>query len=107
MSFLISDSLVGLVDEKSLSGGVDTLGHVLLEGSSYVIDAFIADQKTLRLHIIAPQHVALGVFADMNKTAKISLGDHKISGQILQIGWDDTDRGGRVVLCVTRKIDNR
>ena len=106
MSFLISDSLIGLVDEKSLSSGVETLGNVTLEGSSYNVDAFIADQKTLRLHIVAPQQISLDIFADMNKTVKVSLGKHKLTGQILQVGWDDTERGGRVVLCMTRKIDN-
>ena len=105
MSFLISDSLVGLVDEKSLSGG-ESLGDVLLDGTTYIVDAFVADQKTLRLHAVAPQHVALEVFADMSKTVKVRLGAHKIAGQILQVGWDDTERGGRVVLCLTRKIDN-
>ena len=106
MSFLISDSLVGLVDENTLTGGVDTLGDIQINGIAYQVDAFIADQKTVRIHLIASQTVALDILGDMNKEAKVRLGKHKMLGQILQVGWDDTDRGGRVVLCLTRKIDN-
>ena len=106
MSFLISDSLVGLVDESSLSGSSGQLGDVEINGSTFLVDAFIADQKTVRLHVAASQQVSLDILGDMSKTAKVRLGSHKIVGKILQIGWDDTDRGGRVILCVTRMIDN-
>jgi hypothetical protein len=107
MSFLISDSLVGIVDETALTGGQETLGSVKIDDMNYEIDAFLADQKSLRCHVLAPLSIALDLMKTLGKTVSITLGSHKTQGQVVQSGWDNTDRGGRVILCVTNKIDNR
>lgn len=107
MSFLISDSLVGIVDEASLSGGQETLGSVKIDDMNYEIDAFVADQKSVRCHVLAPLSFALDLVKSLGKSVTITIGSHKMQGQIVQSGWDITDRGGRAILCVANKIDNR
>jgi hypothetical protein len=104
MSLLISDSLVGLVDEETLMGGFDFLGEVTIDGSKYRIDAFVADQKTIRFYAVAPHEIALKLLdLKAGNTVKMSLGDvFEAEGKIIQIGWDDTPRGGRVILCMAR-----
>lgn len=106
MSFLISDSLVGLVDENTLMGGVESLGEAQIDNDAYVVDAFIADSRTMRFHVIANHSVALDLLSVKDKIIKLRLGKLNMVGQLLQVGWDDTPRGGRVILCMTRKIDN-
>ena len=104
MSFLVSDSLVGIVDENSLMGGFDFLGEVEIQGKKYIIDAYIADQKTIRFYTIAPQQVAVSMLdLKVGHNVSLKLGDvFEAEGQVVQVGWDETPRGGRLVLCMTR-----
>lgn len=107
MSLLLSDSLVGLVDEDSLSGnGSHALGTVEIKGKTYAVDSFITDRKTIRVH-------AIGEFGDsisiMNLRddveAKVTLGEDEFiaKGRILQVGWERVNDGGRLVISVNMR----
>jgi|688.fasta_scaffold608785_3 hypothetical protein len=104
MSFLISDSLADLVDERTLMNGFDILGEVILGDSKYVIDAYIADMKNIRFYAVAPPDVPLSLLdLSVGHEVRVKLGEvFEATGKITQIGWDDTPRGGRVVFCMSR-----
>ena len=104
MSFLVSDSLAGIIDENSLLGGFDFLGEVVILGKKYLIDAYITDQKTIRFYTVAPPDVAISMLdLKVGHTVLLKLGDvFEAEGKVLQVGWDETPRGGRLVLCMSR-----
>lgn len=110
MSFLLSDSLVGIIDEDSLAGqdGFNFLGKIEISGRAYVIDAFVTDKRSIRVHAEGTASDAI----DLTKLkegceATIILGDEAFvaKGKILQVGWDQTPTGGRLVIsmCVRDK----
>jgi hypothetical protein len=85
-------------------GGFDFLGEVIIQGKKYLIDAYIADQKTIRFYSVAPPQVAISMLdLKVGHTVQLKLGDvFDAVGQVIQVGWDETPRGGRLVLCMAR-----
>ena len=102
MSILLSDSLIGLVDERSLAGeDLDFIGKIDVNGQTYVIDAFVTDRKVIRVHALADPGIAIDLLSlrpDM--TVKIVLGDDAFSasGKINQVGYERLPHGGRLVI---------
>lgn len=103
MSLLLSDSLLGIIDEKSLEDDLDVLGRIKIGAREHTIDAFISDKKTIRVHAIgdrvdAVEHLCQSL--GQNATLVIGDNDLKISGKVHQVGWEITHVGGRVIICV-------
>jgi len=104
MSLLLSDSLVGLVDEKALEEGyLDTIGSIQVNEKSYEIDAFVTDRKVIRVHAVGDPEDAISILNLRNDIeAKVKLGDESFvsSGKIQQIGFEQLSHGGRLVISV-------
>lgn len=102
MSILLSDSLIGLVDEKTLEGeGLDFLGKIIINGVTHTIDAFITDRKAIRVHAIGEPEDAISILnlrKDME--VKLTLGDEAFvaTGKIQQVGYEKLSHGGRLVI---------
>ena len=102
MSILLSDSLVGLVDEETLGDeNLDFVGKINVNGQTYIIDAFVTDRKAIRVHAIAESEVAINLLnlrPDME--VKLTLGDDVFSatGKINQVGYERLPHGGRLVI---------
>jgi hypothetical protein len=105
MSLLLSDSLVGVLDEKSLTDeDAPPVGKIKIEGKSYEIDAFISDRKVIRVHAIAEPDEAISLIKrTANLEANLILGeeDFVARGQILQVGWEKLSHGGRMVISLS------
>ena len=104
MSLLLSDSLVGLVDEKALEEGyLDSVGNIQINGKSYEVDAFVTDRKVIRVHAVGGPEDAISILNLRNDIeAKVMLGEESFvaSGKIQQIGFEQLPHGGRIVISV-------
>lgn len=104
MSLLLSDSLIGLVDEKSLEDETfDTFGKVQINNETYAVDAFVTDHKVIRIHAIADPKVAISLLnLRQGIEAKVTLGDDSFvaSGKVQQIGFENLPQGGRIVISI-------
>lgn len=102
MSILLSDSLIGLVDEKTITDDeLDFIGKISANGQTYVIDAFITDRKVIRVHALAEPSAAIDLLnlrPDLD--VKITLGEDVFtaSGKINQVGYEKLPHGGRLVI---------
>ena len=105
MSLLLSDSLIGVIDEKSLNDeGFDFLGKIDINGASYIIDAFVTDRKSIRVHAEGKPEDAIGLLnLKEGMEAKLVLGDDSFvaKGRILQVGWENLPTGGRLVISMS------
>ncbi len=105
MSLLLSDSLIGLVDEKQLEDeSLESLGSIQINGVSYTVDAFITDHKVIRVHAISDASAAISILnLRQGIDAKVTLGDeaYVVSGKIQQIGFEMLPHGGRIVISLT------
>jgi len=104
MSLLLSDSLIGLVDESTLDGDYsDTIGAIHLNGKKYEIDSFVTDRKVIRVHAVGNSNDAISIMnLKQDLEAKISLGNdaYTASGKIHQIGFEQLSHGGRIIISV-------
>lgn len=103
MSLLFSDSLQGILDEKSLIDDYESLGKIRINSFEYEIDAFIFDKRAIRVHAIAEPGQAIKLInCCSDSDAVVDLGENvtSITGKIHQIGWEQTLNGGRLVVGV-------
>jgi hypothetical protein len=101
MSLLLSESLVGVLDEQSLEEDEIPCGIIKLGKDEYEIDAFISDGKVIRIHVAAPIETALRLLTtQLNTSCEIVLGDNDFTakGKILQVGWEKLAHGNRLVI---------
>lgn len=105
MSLLISDSLVGLLDEESLDESSSRiLGKIKIGQKSFDIDSFLTDGKTIRVHAIGEIDDAIDLISSISgPKSSISLGDNDFaaSGEIKQIGWERLPHGNRIVISMS------
>jgi len=104
MSLLLSDSLVGIVDENFLDGGnIDAVGNIQINGRSYEIDSFVTDRRVIRVHAIGASTDAIAILnLRQDMEAKVTLGDDAFvsTGRIQQVGFEQLSHGGRLVISV-------
>ena len=104
MSLLLSDSLIGLVDEKQLEDeSLESLGSIQINGVSYAVDAFVTDHKVIRVHAIGEASSAISILnLRRGIDAKVTLGDeaYVASGKIQQVGFEMLPHGGRIVISI-------
>ena len=101
MSLLLSDSLVGVLDEKELLDESEPCGVIRIGGDDYEVDAFLSDGKVIRVHVAAPVETAFRFLAVLpTVTGELILGDNAFvaKGKILQVGWERLPRGDRLVI---------
>lgn len=104
MSLLLSDSLIGLVDESTLGDDYsDSIGSIHLNGKKHEIDSFVTDRKVIRVHAIGDSEDAISLInLKQDLEAKIVLGSDScsFSGKIHQIGFERLSHGGRLIISV-------
>lgn len=104
MSLLLSDSLVGLVDERSFEDSyVEEIGSIQINGKKYEVDSFVTDRKVIRLHAIGSPADAIEMLRTNNDMdASISIGGDSFSakGKVHQLGFEQLPHGGRLVISV-------
>jgi hypothetical protein len=103
VSFLLSDSLIDVIDESSLEDDQDQMGNIKILDRTYEIDSFITDGKTFRLHVLASKSFALELAASgIGSDAIVTLGENvqKKKCKIQQVGIERLPHGDRVVLGV-------
>lgn len=101
MSLLLSDSLVGVLDEKELLDEEEPCGVIRIGGDDYEVDAFLSDGKVIRVHVAATVATALRFLAAMpTVTGELILGDkaYVAKGKVLQVGWERLAHGDRLVI---------
>lgn len=104
MSFFLSDSLVGIIDESTVEGEKEILGTIEIRSSKYVIDSFISDGKNIRIQALGKSSDAVRIYKDhMGSEASISIGNGElsVSGIIRQAGWENSITEGRLIISVS------
>lgn len=105
MSLLLSDSLEGVISEDDLlREGFDFLGKIYIAGKEYVIDAFITDRKSIRIHAEGePEDAFRFLHLKPESEVRVVLGDDAFvaKGKLQQIGWENLPHGGRLVISVS------
>lgn len=101
MSLLLSDSLVGIVDEQDLIDEETVCGTIKIVGDIYEIDSFLSDGKVIRVHASAALEDAIRLMSMKERqSGEIILGDRQFvaSGKILQVGWEKLAHGKRLII---------
>ena len=103
MSLLLSDSLVGIVNERDLETEDPLVcGEVTIGGIKYEIDAFLSDGRVIRVHSVAQLEDALDLLEQKTwGEAELKMGgSFTARGKILQVGWEVLSHGGRLVISI-------
>jgi hypothetical protein len=102
VSLLFSDSIADIIDVNSLEDeGFDFLGKIDVNGTTYAIDGFITDRKSVRVYASGNPNDAISILnLRENADVKIELADGAFvaSGRIAQVGYEFLPRGGRVII---------
>jgi hypothetical protein len=104
MSLLLSDSLVGVVNEQDLEDAEpEVCGSIRIDEDEHEIDAFLSDGRAIRVHVVAQLEDALRLMRQKTwGNAELKLGTKAFTaqGKILQVGWEQLPHGGRLVISV-------
>lgn len=101
MSLLLSDSLMGIVNESDLVDEEVICGIIKIVGVSYEIDSFLSDGKVIRVHAAAELEDAIRLLAMKEGiTGEIVMGEKQFiaTGKILQVGWEKLPHGNRLII---------
>lgn len=104
MSFFLSDSLVGVIDESTLEDELENLGEVEISGSKYALDSFLSDGKSMRLQAVGKSTDAVRICRDcIGSESSVSIGGGSLAfkGIVRQAGWDNTAADGRLIIVVS------
>lgn len=101
MSLLLSDSLVGLVDERELME--ISYGTLKIGADDFDIDGFLSDGKVIRVQAVADFDDAIRILkTGFTGQAHVDLseGTYRAVGKVLQVGWERLSHGNRLVVSI-------
>ena len=103
MSFFLSDSLVGIIDETEIDGENENIGTIEIAGARYDLDSFISDGKNLRVQARGKPADAIRIcknYLGIDAVLSIGSGELSVRGAIKQAGWEQSPEGGRLIISV-------